>query len=267
MQLLKRNVLLLAAVLMTLTAAGQDIVYYVNGRKVDQAALASLKASQVASMRKEVVDGAPVIRIELKPGVELLDDAAVRETLADSKAAATADSAAVTRAAQIRRIMREQYEKTTLLRAGDSAADFTVARFAGDSVSLESLRGKVVLLNFWATWCAPCLAELSPERLPAAVLERFGAHPDFVFLPIAYTDSPESLTKFFATERGRTVYAYLRECTGMDPDKAVFLHYATQGVPRSFVIGRDGRIVSGSLGNAPEELERIAEAVAGALGE
>lgn len=53
----------------------------------------------------------------------------------------------------------------------------------------------------------------------------------------------------------------MRSVTAMDPDKKIFGLYATQGVPRSFVIGRDGQITFGSLGAAPEELERIAEAI------
>ena len=140
------------------------------------------------------------------------------------------------------------------------AADFRATKYAGGDLTLTALRGKVVLLNFWATWCGPCLRELAPEALPKIILERFAADSEFVFLPVAYTDSKESLDKFFAGDEQQN-YAYLRDLTAMDPDKRVFGLYAEQGVPRSFVIDRNGRIVLGSLGAAQEELERIAAAI------
>ena len=49
----------------------------------------------------------------------------------------------------------EKTEDTTLVREGDTAPDFDVTMLGGDRISLSSLRGKVVLLNFWATWCPP----------------------------------------------------------------------------------------------------------------
>ena len=145
---------------------------------------------------------------------------------------------------------------------GDKIQDFTVTTFDGKTVTLsEVLKEKdMVLINIWATWCGPCLRELAPEALPKIILERFAADSEFVFLPVAYTDSKESLDKFFAGDEQHN-YAYLRDLTAMDPDKRVFGLYAEQGVPRSFVIDRNGRIVLGSLGAAQEELERIAAAI------
>ena len=63
-------------------------------------------------------------------------------------------------------------ESTTLVKAGDKAPDFTVEMFGGGKTDLAELKGKVVLLNFWATWCPPCRQELARLLRRVATLYR-----------------------------------------------------------------------------------------------
>ncbi|MBR2351341.1 MAG: TlpA family protein disulfide reductase [Alistipes sp.] len=129
-------------------------------------------------------------------------------------------------------------EQTTLAKQGSMAPDFTVEMFDGQKVTLSALRGKVVLLNFWATWCPPCRAELA--RVQKDIIDRFEGQP-FVFLPVSRGDSYDKVADF----RAQMGYTFPM---GLDTQQKVFYKYATQYIPRNFLIDREGRIVLASVG-------------------
>lgn len=261
---MKRFLMLLAALAVALAAHAQQGRYYVDGREVTTEEFRALPMNRVAKMDVAEEGGTKVFRVTLKSeekSEEKLAATPVRPEKGELDLTVDSDLPFEERLA---RAIRRVYDQTTLLKEGDRAADFTAARYAGGEVSPGDYRGKVVLLTFWATWCGPCLKELAPDALPAEVLDRFRGDDDFRFLPVAYTDTPQSLDAFFASEKG-AAYAWLKELTAMDPDKTIHALFATQSIPRSFVIGRDGRIVYGSLGAAAGETQRIAEAIATAL--
>lgn len=140
-----------------------------------------------------------------------------------------------------------QTDSTTLVRVGDMAPDFTVELFDGSHVTLSALRGKVVLLNFWATWCPPCREELT--HVQSELIDRFAGRA-FVFLPVSRGEQRAEVEAF----RAKTGYTFPM---GLDPERAVYDRYATNYIPRNFLIGKDGRVVAATIGYEDEEFAEL----------
>ena len=146
-------------------------------------------------------------------------------------------------------------DTTALGRVGDKAPDFTVEMFDGAEISLEALRGKVVLLNFWATWCPPCREELT--HVQKEIIDRFEGRP-FVFLPVSRGESREAVAAF----REKTGYAFPM---GLDSLRTVYDRYASNFIPRNFLIGPDGKVVFSAVGYDEEEFRELILAIEEAL--
>ena len=121
---------------------------------------------------------------------------------------------------------------------GDAAPDFQLEDVAGNQVSLSSLRGKVVLVNFWATWCPPCKEEMpSMEKLNEIM-----AGDDFVMLAInAEADGRTVVPEFLA----KTPYNF----PILYDDKGVVQKlYGVYKFPESFIILKDGSVAEKIIG-------------------
>ena len=147
-------------------------------------------------------------------------------------------------------------ESTTLVKAGDKAHYFTVEMFGGGKTDLAELKGKVVLLNFWATWCPPCRQELT--RVQTDIIDRF-AGKEFVFLPVSRGEKREAVEAF----REKTGYAFPM---GLDPARTVYDRYASNYIPRNFVIDRKGKVVLATVGYDEHEFEELIRTIEKTLG-
>lgn len=134
---------------------------------------------------------------------------------------------------------------------GSRAPDFELPRLSGGApIALSALRGEVVLVNFWATWCKPC-----EDEMPA-MQRLYGALHDegFQLLAVSVDDEPGVVVEF--NDRLALTFPIL-----MDTDKRVALVYQTYRFPESFLVGRDGRVVERYVGprewDAAVYVERI----------
>jgi len=121
------------------------------------------------------------------------------------------------------------------------AADFTLATLEGDSVQLSKLRGKVVMIDFWATWCGPCVAEL-PNLVK--LYQKYSANPDVVFLSID-TNEPATAIKPFMEKNGYSFTVLIGNQT------TVPQQYGVEAIPTKFLIDKNGKIQFKHIGGGP----------------
>ena len=149
----------------------------------------------------------------------------------------------------------EEIANTTIVKKGDKAPDFTVEMVDGSSVQLSKLKGKVVLINFWATWCPPCREEL--KHVQKELIDRFKGK-DFVFLPISRGEKKDVVEAF----RKKMNYTFPM---GLDPKQSIYKLYASNYIPRNFLVGKDGKIIYLSVGYTPEEFAEMISTIEAAL--
>jgi peroxiredoxin len=121
---------------------------------------------------------------------------------------------------------------------GSPAPDFSAPTIAGDTIRLANLRGRVVFLNLWATWCPPCR-----EEMPAMQeLYRQLAGPGFEMLAVSADEAGAAVVTPFVRDLGLSFPVLL------DPQLEVASRYRVTGYPETYVIDRNGMVVAHMIG-------------------
>jgi cytochrome c biogenesis protein CcmG/thiol:disulfide interchange protein DsbE len=121
---------------------------------------------------------------------------------------------------------------------GEKAPDFILTTYDGDQVDTQELRGKVVVLNFWASWCKPCEQEAADLE---AAWRYYEPAEDVVFLGVAYTDTPTESQKYL--DKFEITYP-----NGDDLRTLISDAYRIRGVPETYIISPDGMITHAQIG-------------------
>jgi len=133
--------------------------------------------------------------------------------------------------------------KGTLTSIGQPVPAFSVVCISGEEYNIEQLRGKVVLINFFATWCVPCMAEM-PE-LEKQIWQRY-KNEDFVVISIGREHTTKQLKKFNKKKKFSFPIA-------ADPDRKIYSLFAGQYIPSNYLIDKHGRIFYQSIGFDQDE--------------
>jgi thiol-disulfide isomerase/thioredoxin len=138
----------------------------------------------------------------------------------------------------------EQSEfESTLTKVGQQAPEIGWVTLDGQKFDAKSLHGKVVLVNFFATWCGPCMQEM--PHLQKDVFQKF-KDKNFIMVAIGREHNDAEL-KEFRKKREFTIPI------AADPERKIYGRFATQYIPRNYVIAADGKIAFQSVGyNEPE---------------
>ena len=132
------------------------------------------------------------------------------------------------------------------VRVGDLAPAFVVETLDGPTISLDDLRGKIVLLTFFSSACPDCHAQFEHIKSRITAFDR----SKFQFLPIARNEN-RSTVEQFRRENGYTFNM------GYDPTGEIYALYATRYVPRNYLIDTDGRVISISAEPTSAELDAL----------
>ena len=141
-------------------------------------------------------------------------------------------------------------DNSTLTKVGDAVPQFSIQTLDGQTLTPENMKGRVVLINFFATWCGPCNEEMPHlQKLSQEITDK-----RFVMVSVGREHQPDEVKKFAQDKKLSFSFA-------ADPKRDVYKLFATQFIPRNYVIDANGKIVFQSVGFTEEEFGRMQQAI------
>lgn len=141
-----------------------------------------------------------------------------------------------------------QGETKSFTKVGDAMPDFSVTEIGGKEFKISALKGKIVYVNFWATWCPPCAQEM--PRIEQEIWQPNKESENFAVVLIAREQTEKDIIPFIEK------YNYTFPVAA-DPKRAIFDLFGNVGIPRNYIVGADGKILYQSVGYSTAEFDRI----------
>lgn len=141
-------------------------------------------------------------------------------------------------------------EEGDIAKKGQQVPEFSFTIGNGQQVSASDYKGKVLLINFFATWCGPCRQEM--PLLQEKVWLKYKDNKNFKFLSFGRGHSAEEITKFVRSNSFEfPMYP--------DKDKLVYNMFASSYIPRNYIVDKNGKIVYQSMGFTIEDFDKMLE--------
>lgn len=143
---------------------------------------------------------------------------------------------------------KAQEDKADRIKVGDAMPAFTIVRDDGSKIATSAFKGKVILINFFATWCPPCQKELA--EVQKSLWPKYKDRPDFELLVIGREHSDADLVKYNKKKGfGFPLYP--------DKDRAIFSAFAESLIPRSYLVDKSGKVILKTEGYKEEEFKDL----------
>ena len=149
-----------------------------------------------------------------------------------------------------------QDNNADIVKVGDSMPAFTLHSTVNGTVNSEDLKGKVVLINIFATWCSPCQSELA--EVQKTLWPKYKDNKDFVLLMIGREHTDVELQKY-NEKKGFTFPLY------PDKNRAIYGAFAKNLIPRSYLVDKTGKVVYATKGYSDEEFAELMKRIEAAL--
>ncbi len=147
---------------------------------------------------------------------------------------------------------KEKKDKYTIVKVGQAVPEFVFIKDDTLKVNSTELKGKVVLVNFFAFWCPPCRKEL--PKLETDIWNKHKNNKNFELLVVGRGHTASKIKKFYAEKGYKLPYT-------ADKDKKIFKSFAYDIIPRSYVVDKNGIVVHQALGYNEEDFQKMVQLV------
>lgn len=141
-----------------------------------------------------------------------------------------------------------QNENSDIINKGDQMPDFKLSSTINGEIDSKDLKGKIILINIFATWCPPCQLELAEVK--KTLWPKFKDEEKFVMLTVGREHTDDELVKY--NEKKQFEFPLYP-----DPERAFTSNYAKTTIPRTYLVDRNGIIIYASKGYKKEEFDKL----------